>query len=137
MNRHIFENRREYANRYYNEIHKRLVNLNFYEAMRSEHLKEAKALFAESERLAVKYPDDFALKLAVKQWKQQVLELELSDQSEKEWEVWSEGYRESGMEFNQQALFRGRFKGNTFRNACETWIKTLEEKEREYFDKKT
>ena len=42
---------------------------------------------------------------------------------EKEYEVWTEGYRASGD--SSQAIFHGKFKGKTFREAVVSWVNTL------------
>ncbi len=49
------------------------------------------------------------------------------------WEVWLEGYRATG-EYGEATL-HGKFEAETFLEACEKWVNTLPEKEREYFHK--
>lgn len=44
----------------------------------------------------------------------------------KEWEIWSEGYLATGMEgAPAKAQLYGKFYGETFRDACDQWAKTL------------
>lgn len=39
------------------------------------------------------------------------------------WEIWSEGYIVSGD--SSEATYHGNYEGETFKEAVETWIKTL------------
>jgi hypothetical protein len=50
------------------------------------------------------------------------------------YDIWSEGYLTSGME-GARATYYGSYEGDTFREACENWAKTLGEDSKKYFDK--
>ena len=49
------------------------------------------------------------------------------------WEVWTEGYSITGGESG--AMFHGKFPGETFTDAVEAWVKTLDEDGQSYFNK--
>lgn len=53
----------------------------------------------------------------------------------KKWNIWIEGYSATGQ--NSRADFKGSFEGKTFKEACITWVATLDDNNKQYFSEET